>query len=242
MKQLFFDTETTGLNARQDRIVSFGWIVRTVSDGGRYKAEHSQGQWLFDPHREIAPEAVSVHGYTRAKLLSLGAGDITGKLDNIVALFEECDQAIAHNASFDINMVNGELQRAGYQQLLGGEKVVDTIEVARARLPRLTSYSLDALVQHFNLPSRSSREHDALEDCSILAQVYDELSVAGDKSSLLPEEQQVVVPQTDKIVKVVLSPKAKKQFADYAARYKLWMLSDQPLATGEEQQAKKSAK
>ena len=70
---------------------------------------------------------------------------------------------VAHTVSSDVNA----LARKGYQ--LGNEQI-DTFELASILLPRLESYSLASLVQHFGI--QHPRQHRALPDARVTHQLY----------------------------------------------------------------------
>jgi len=80
---------------------------------------------------------------------------------------------IAHNASFDVNFLNAELQRAS-RPMIASERVIDTLALARRKFPGANN-SLDALCRRFQIDNSSRTLHGALLDSELLAEVYLEL-------------------------------------------------------------------
>ena len=81
---------------------------------------------------------------------------------------------IAHNAGFDRNFVNAELEWAGRRTLPDGQWI-DTLSMAQKRFPGMYN-SLDALCKRFKISLAEREKHGALIDCRLLAAVYLELS------------------------------------------------------------------
>ena len=229
VREIIFDTETTGLGMT-DRIISLGWIVRTISADGQSVTEDSHGHWLFDPEMEINVDAARVHGYSLEKLRELGAQPIGAKLPEIAEIFASVDRAVAHNASFDVGKINWEFERAKMTERLGadgsdqGPEIVDTLDMARKKLQHLSSHKLDALVEFFSVPARTSAQHDALEDCQILMRVYDRLKVYGNDTGLMgPRSTAKTNIWSDAHnIPVVVSEEAKANYQAHAAAHELW--------------------
>lgn len=160
MRQLFLDTETTGLKpADGHRIVEIG-VLEMI--GNRF-------QCYINPERDIDPIAESVHG------LSLDFLQGKPKFVEIADAFLDFvgnDELIIHNAPFDIGFLDHELKLIGKQSIRDiCPSIVDTRIVARELFPG-QSNSLDALCDRFDI-DRSGRDlHGALIDCDLLCQVY----------------------------------------------------------------------
>lgn len=156
------DTETTGLNARTDRIISFGH-VRLVDGKIGEKIE-----WFFNPGDvEIHPDALRVHGITREFLAD--KPPIKGYLAQIVELMVEA-VVCGHNVKFDIDMINAELARHRFPPL---EKfivgVFDTMKESRERWPGKPA-SLDALCERVGVSTAHREKHGALTDAVLCAE------------------------------------------------------------------------
>ena len=80
---------------------------------------------------------------------------------------------MAHNAAFDREFVNQELERVGLAGL-PEPRWVDTLSLAQKRFPGVHN-SLDALCKRFRLSLAERDKHGALIDARLLAAVYLEL-------------------------------------------------------------------
>jgi DNA polymerase-3 subunit epsilon len=155
MREIVFDTETTGLSfPGGDRMVEIGCVemVNRVETGRTFHA-------YYHPERDMPVEAFNVHGLSQAFLADKPKfGDAP---------------LIAHNAGFDFSFLNGELTRCG-RQIIHMKRMVDTLQIARSRHPG-AKHSLDALCSRFGIDRSHRVLHGALLDAQLLAQVYVEL-------------------------------------------------------------------
>jgi DNA polymerase III subunit epsilon len=167
MREIVFDTETTGLNpAAGDRMVEIGCIeiVNRVETGRHFHA-------YFNPERPMPAEAEAVHG-----LSNIFLSDKPRFPDLVEALLEfiEDSPLVAHNAGFDFGFLNHELGRCGRPSVCTS-RMVDTLSIARTRHPG-AKHSLDALCMRFGIDRSQRVKHGALLDAQLLAQVYVELT------------------------------------------------------------------
>ncbi|MBX9795520.1 DNA polymerase III subunit epsilon [Sphingomonas sp.] len=167
MREIVFDTETTGLSfSAGDRLVEFGAIelVHRVPTGARFHR-------YFNPERAMPAEAQAVHGLSDAFLADkpLFADEVAALLD-----FLGDSPLVAHNAGFDFGFMNGELRRLGLAPL-GPDRMVDTLQLARVRHPG-AKHTLDALCSRYGIDRSHRVLHGALLDAELLAQVYVELT------------------------------------------------------------------
>lgn len=167
MREIVFDTETTGLNpATGDRMVEIGCveIYNRIETGRHFHA-------YFNPEREMPAEAEAVHGLSTIFLSNkpLFAEQVEDLLEFIADL-----PLVAHNASFDFGFLNHELQRCG-RTTVCISRMVDTLTLARSRHPG-AKHSLDALCMRFGIDRSHRVKHGALLDAQLLAQVYIELT------------------------------------------------------------------
>ncbi len=166
MREIVFDTETTGLSfSGGDRMVEIGCVemVNRVETGRTFHA-------YYHPERDMPVEAFNVHGLSEAFL-----SDKPRFGDAVHGLVEFIGDApmIAHNAGFDFSFLNGELQRCG-RPIVHMTRMVDTLQIARSRHPG-AKHSLDALCSRFGIDRSHRVLHGALLDAQLLAQVYVEL-------------------------------------------------------------------
>ncbi|WEK44996.1 MAG: DNA polymerase III subunit epsilon [Candidatus Sphingomonas colombiensis] len=166
MREIVFDTETTGLSfSGGDRMVEIGCveIVNRVETGRTFHA-------YYNPDRAMPAEAFAVHGLSDAFL-----SDKPRFPDTVEVLLEFIGDAplVAHNAGFDFGFLNGELKQCG-RPPVSTTRMVDTLTIARSRHPG-AKHTLDALCSRFGIDRSHRVLHGALLDAQLLAQVYVEL-------------------------------------------------------------------
>jgi DNA polymerase-3 subunit epsilon len=167
VREIIFDTETTGLNpAGGDRMVEIGCveILNRVETGRTFHA-------YFNPERVMPSDAEAVHGLTNIFL-----SDKPRFFEKVEELLEFIGDAplVAHNAGFDFGFLNFELELCG-RPLVCMSRMVDTLALARSRHPG-AKHSLDALCMRFGIDRSHRVKHGALLDAQLLAQVYVELT------------------------------------------------------------------
>jgi DNA polymerase-3 subunit epsilon len=167
MREIIFDTETTGLDPKGGhRLVEIGCIelVDRRETGQNFHA-------YFHPDRDMPMEAEAVHG--------LSIGFLSDK-----PRFAECAEAlinflgdaplVAHNAAFDFGFVNAELARIG-RAPLAPERMVCTVQLARKLHPG-AKHSLDALCVRYGIDRSHRVKHGALLDAELLTHLYIEMT------------------------------------------------------------------
>ncbi len=167
MREIVFDTETTGLSpAGGDRIVEIGCveIYNRVETGRHFHA-------YFNPEREMPSEAEAVHGLTTIFLSDKPR--FSEKAEELLEFIED-SPLVAHNASFDFGFLNFELEHCG-RPSVSMSRMVDTLTLARSKHPG-AKHSLDALCMRFGIDRSQRIKHGALLDAQLLAQVYVELT------------------------------------------------------------------
>jgi len=165
MRQIFLDTETTGLSAADgDRIVEIGCI--------EYDNRRPTGRTLHhyvNPQRSSHPDAVRVHGIT---------DDFLADKPPFAAVAEEVLDFIAgadiviHNAAFDVGFLDAEFKRLDKPRTatLAG-RITDSLLMARETYPGKAN-SLDALCRRLEVDNSHRDRHGALLDAGLLAEVY----------------------------------------------------------------------
>ena len=174
MREIVFDTETTGLDWRDERIIELGGVELV----NRFPTGRTFHRYLNPQGRGIDPEAQAVHGITAADLV-----DKPTFADIADEFLEFIDGAslVAHNSGFDMAFVNAELGRLGQTGIDPG-RVVDTLALARRRHP-MGPNSLDALCRRYGIDNSHRTKHGALLDSELLAEVYLEL-IGGKQGAL----------------------------------------------------------
>ena len=167
MREIVFDTETTGLSPQNgDRMVEIGCVelYNRVETGRTFHA-------YFNPGRPMPTEAEAVHGLTDRFLSDKPAfGDVCEQLIHFIA----DSPLVAHNAGFDFGFINHELGLCG-RPAVCPSRMVDTLAIARQKFPG-AKHSLDALCTRFGVDRSLRIKHGALIDAQLLAQVYVELT------------------------------------------------------------------
>lgn len=168
MREIIFDTETTGLSPENgDRIIEIGAIELV----NRFPTGNTFHEYLHPGDQEIHPDAQRIHGISREQLKDKPSfGDILPKFQE----FFGDGTLIAHNARFDVGFFDSELARVG-QPPVDGTRVVDTLAIAKRKFPGARN-SLDALCDRFGISRATRTLHGALLDSELLADVYIELT------------------------------------------------------------------
>ncbi|MEN7537392.1 DNA polymerase III subunit epsilon [Aurantiacibacter flavus] len=166
MREIVFDTETTGLDPQTgDRLVEIGCIeiVNRIPTGETFHG-------YFNPQRDMPMEAERVHGLSATFLADkpLFAERAQELLD-----FLGDAPLVAHNAQFDFGFLNFELQACDLATV-SHERMIDTLAIARKRHPG-AKHTLDALCSRYGVDRSHRVLHGALLDAELLAQVYVEL-------------------------------------------------------------------
>jgi DNA polymerase-3 subunit epsilon len=165
MRQVFLDTETTGLGAEAgDRIIEIGCIEMV---NRRLTGRHLHH--YLNPQRPNNPEAVKIHGLTDEFLADKPLFDSIA--DELLAFLVDAEVVI-HNAAFDVGFLNAELRRL--QRPAFGvhvARVTDTLTMAREMFPG-KSNTLDALCKRLEVDNSGRNLHGALLDAGLLAEVY----------------------------------------------------------------------
>jgi len=167
MREIIFDTETTGLDPKTgDRLVEIGCIemVNRVPTGETFHC-------YFNPDRDMPAAAEAVHGLSIAFLSDKPrfherAGELLEFLGD--------SMLVAHNAGFDFGFLNSELEMCGLEPV-SRTRMIDTVALARVRHPG-AKLSLDALCTRYGIDRSHRTRHGALLDAELLAQVYVELT------------------------------------------------------------------
>ena len=166
MREIVFDTETTGLDCLSgDRLIEIGCVelLNLIPTGRTFHA-------YVNPRRAISAEAVLVHGLTELFLRDHPC------FEHVVDAFSDFvgdSPMVAHNAAFDRGFINMELGLC-QRPSIHDHRFIDTLVLARRRHPSGPN-SLDALCARYGIDNSARKKHGALLDAEILAEVYLEL-------------------------------------------------------------------
>jgi DNA polymerase-3 subunit epsilon len=178
MREIVFDTETTGLDPLQgDRLVEIG-CIELVNRFPTGKTFHS----YFNPERDMPEQAFKVHGLAIEFLKDQPL--FAHKAEELIAFLGDA-QLVAHNAMFDLGFLNAELERLG-RAAVARERMIDTLVIARRKHPG-GSNRLDDLCARYAIDNSRRIKHGALLDAELLAEVYIELIGARQAQLILSQ-------------------------------------------------------
>lgn len=168
MREVAFDTETTGLEPRDgERIVEVGCVeLYNYIETGR------ELQIYINPEKPLSEASVRITGLTDDFLRDKKRFSDPDVVDQLMDFFGDAP-IVAHNAEFDRGFLNAELQRLG-RSPLPKDRFIDTIPLARAHRPGAPA-SLDAVCKRFSISIEDRELHGALKDARLLAKAYLEL-------------------------------------------------------------------
>lgn len=163
MREITFDTETTGLDPETgDRIVEIGCVelVGKIRTGNHFHC-------YLNPEREVPLAAEKVHGLSTEFLSDKPLFEEVA--EDFLAFISDA-RLVIHNAAFDMRFINFELTKAKHKPL-HFDRVIDTLAIARKKYPGAKA-NLDALCGKFNIDTSAREKHGALLDAELLADVY----------------------------------------------------------------------
>ena len=165
MRQIFLDTETTGLYAEQgDRVIEIGCVELF-----NRKLTGNNLHFYLNPGRDSHEEALRIHGLTTEFLRD--KPKFSAVADEFLAYVQDAE-IIIHNASFDIGFLNAELRLLGkplFKEHVAS--VIDTLVMAKEMFPGKRN-NLDSLCDRLGVDNSGRTLHGALLDAELLADVY----------------------------------------------------------------------
>lgn len=173
MRQIFLDTETTGLSAATgDRIIEIG-CVELVNR----KLTHNNKHFYLNPERDSDEGALRVHGISNEFLRDKPKfAEIVDDFLNYCAGAE----IVIHNAPFDLSFLNKELELIGkpvFKSVVAS--ITDTLVMAKELYPGKRN-SLDALCDRLGVDNSGRTLHGAMLDAELLTDVYINLTRGQD--------------------------------------------------------------
>ena len=181
-RKLILDTETTGLNFENDKIIEIG--VVELKDNVLTQSYFHE---YINPGINISLAAQRIHGISNDFLTDKPTFSTIAKkfLD-----FIKDDVLIIHNAEFDTNFINKELQDCGFNKI--NNYVIDTIKIAKKEFPGQT-VNLDSLCKKLNVTNTRQNYHGALLDANLLSKVYLKLTTGKQEDLNLTNINQVTI-------------------------------------------------
>lgn len=165
MRQIFLDTETTGLSAENgDRIIEIGCVEMV-----RRKLTGDNKHFYLNPERDSHEEALKVHGISNEFLKD--KPKFSAVVDELLDYLRDAE-VIIHNAPFDIGFLNKELELIGRKPIrYCVAQVTDSLMMAKELFPGKRN-SLNALCDRLEVDNSGRTLHGALLDAELLADVY----------------------------------------------------------------------
>ena len=165
MRQIFLDTETTGLSPDAgDRVIEVGCVEML-----NRRLSGNDLHFYLNPERPNSEDAVRIHGLSDEFLADKPL--FASIADELLAYLAGAEIVI-HNAAFDLGFLNAELRRVGKGRVEAAvARVTDSLQMAREMFPG-KSNSLDALCKRLEVDNTGRSLHGALLDAGLLAEVY----------------------------------------------------------------------
>ncbi len=178
MRQIFLDTETTGLSAEGgDRVIEIGCVELF-----NRKLTGNNLHFYLNPERDSHEDALKVHGISNEFLRDKPK---FAQVAQEVIDYVRDAEVIIHNAAFDIGFLNKELERVGQAPFTSHvSNVIDTLVMAKQMYPGKRN-SLDALCDRLGVDNSGRTLHGALLDAELLADVY--INLTRGQEALLME-------------------------------------------------------
>lgn len=177
MRITIFDTETTGLPARneglekQPHIIQFAAFIYEYDPTTRRFQEVERYNTMVKPPISIPEDSVRITGITDQQVST--APTFAQVADRILEIFANTDLAVAHNLSFDEEIIGYELERLGKSKAFISKGRFDTMEGTRnlCKLPTKSGgYKAPRLMElhQFLLNESFVEAHNAEKDVAAL--------------------------------------------------------------------------
>lgn len=168
IREIAFDTETTGLDPAQgERVIEMGAVemLNHIPTGRTFHCR-------INPGKPVSEATIRITGITDADLKDCPPFGHPDVVDAFLSFVGDAT-LVAHNAAFDRGFLNAELALCG-RAPIPESRWIDTVAMARKRFPGAPA-NLDALCKRFDISLESRTFHGALLDSQLLAGVYLEL-------------------------------------------------------------------
>jgi DNA polymerase-3 subunit epsilon len=161
-KQKFvcIDCETTGLDAKQDRIIEVAVMVFDAEQA------YAQMESLIDPECVIPETSIAIHHISQEMVH--GKPLIAQVLPEVLKMIGD-HIIIGHGVGFDIDIVATAAERHGIPCKIRKNRVLDTLRMARLYGESPVN-SLEYLRKHFNIPLEGA--HRAMSDVIVNREVF----------------------------------------------------------------------
>jgi len=187
---LVVDTETTGIDPKQARIVEIGGVLYDPKVGRKAL------QRYINPGCPIPPEATAVHRITDDIVADSPA--FAEVAEGIAERFRSADVILGYNLlDYDLPLIEAEFARAGMPIVIDRSKVIDLIIFARWHMRSMRSRKLGDVCAHYeiDLTNAHSAKADALATHDLLYHMLDD--------GFLPSDVQKAVEVQAKAVELI---------------------------------------
>ena len=174
-RMVVFDTETTGIDFRRDRIIEIGAVsLENGTETG------SMDLFIRLPEgRRLDPFIVSLTGITEERLEAEGVGDQEAA-GAFTKLLEGAERPLiaAYNAQFDLNFLYGLLRPWGLAEALRKPRFLDAMTVYKDR--RDYPHKLENAIAAYHLEDRAVNSHRAIDDARAAALLLEAMAEERD--------------------------------------------------------------
>lgn len=186
-----FDTETTGLSCRYDRLIEFG-AVRIDSTGQILDTI----DFFINPDMPLSRFSIEKSHISQEEVDH--GKSIKKALADILEFFKD-DILVAHNAAFDYGFINEALKNNNMPLIKN--PVIDTLPLSRYLYPDMRSHREEALARRLDVEFDSTVAHRANYDASKLASIYEAmLSQLVQKNPDLKHKDLALLPVSEQMI------------------------------------------
>lgn len=173
-----FDLETTGFNAKSDKIIEIGAV--------RVKNNVIQDEFctFVDPKIPVPERITEVTGITSDMVKGAPTEDIAIK--NFIDFCKDSPVLVAHNANFDVSFIKAATKRLGIDFSF---TYVDTVPMSRALIMSIKNHKLDTVAKFLKIPEFN--HHRASDDARALAYILIELLKIASKNKNISSLQEI---------------------------------------------------
>lgn len=200
------DCETTGLDAKQDRIIEVAAVRFTLTE------ILDSFEFLIDPECVIPESSIAIHHITQEMVL--GKPKIVAVLPHIIQ-FVGKSIIIGHGVGFDVEMIASAAERANIPCELRYNRILDTLRMARS-YGESPINSLEQLRCHFNIPQEGA--HRAMSDVIVNVEVFKYLA----KRYRTLEQLFDMLARPIQMKVMPLGPHKGRPFTDIPLPFLLW--------------------
>lgn len=159
------DTETTGLDVTQDRIIQLAVVILERTADDKFEVVHELNH-LMNPTIPISPEAMAVHGITEEDIENKPTFKESAAM--LYDMLKKCDTLLGFNINgFDIQIINEEFARCGYDFPQPGTVILD----AGIIFKKMEERTLEAALR-FYCGKEHDGAHDAMADVKATIEVF----------------------------------------------------------------------